>query len=112
MGDFFKSEIVREELTEINALQEELYSDMASFNVLDRDDRMEHIEKLTTLLEKQRLMYTRLSLSDDPDAKKLKDQLQKSVTMMGFPEGTDIQVLFSGMENTIDKLKQFVDYHS
>jgi len=110
MGDFFKSEIVREELTEINALQEELYSDMTSFNVLDRDDRMDHIEKLTTLLEKQRLMYTRLSLSDDPDAKKLKDQLQKSVTMMGFPEGTDIQVLFSGMENTIDKLKQFVDY--
>ena len=110
MSDFFKSEIVREELKEINALQEELYSDMASFNVLDRDDRMEHIEKLTTLLEKQRLMYTRLSLSDDPDAKKLKDQLQKSVTMMGFPEGTDIQVLFSGMENTIDKLKQFVDY--
>ena len=112
MGDFFKSEIVQEELTEINALQEELYSDMTSFNVLDRDDRMEHIEKLTTLLEKQRLMYTRLSLSDDPDAKKLKDQLQKSVTMMGFPEGTDIQVLFSGMENTIDKLKQFVDYQS
>ena len=110
MSDFFKSEIVREELKEINALQEELYSDMASFNVLDRDDRMEHIEKLTTLLEKQRLMYTRLSLSDDPDAKKLKDQLQKSVTMMGFPEGTDMQVLFSGMENTIDKLKQFVDY--
>ena len=112
MSDFFKSEIVREELKEINALQEELYSDMTSFNVLDRDDRMEHIEKLTTLLEKQRLMYTRLSLSDDPDAKKLKDQLQKSVTMMGFPEGTDIQVLFSGMENTIDKLKQFVDYQS
>ena len=112
MSDFFKSEIVREELKKINALQEELYSDMASFNVLDRDDRLEHIDKLVTLLEKQRLMYTRLSLSDDPDAKKLKDQLQKSVTMMGFPEGTDIQVLFSGMENTIDKLKQFVDYQS
>ena len=112
MSNFFKSEIVREELKEINALQEELYSDMTSFNVLDRDDRLEHIDKLVTLLEKQRLMYTRLSLSDDPDAKKLKDQLQKSVTMMGFPEGTDIQVLFSGMENTIDKLKQFVDYQS
>ena len=112
MSDFFKSEIVREELKEINALQEELYSDMTSFNVLDRDDRLEHIDKLVTLLEKQRLMYTRLSLSDDPDAMKLKDQLQKSVTMMGFPEGTDMQVLFSGMENTIDKLKQFVDYQS
>jgi len=112
MGEFFKSEIVIEELKEINTLQEELYSDMASFNVLDRDDRLEHIDKLVTLLEKQRLMYTRLSLSDDPDAMKLKDQLQKSVTMMGFPEGTDMQVLFSGMENTIDKLKQFVDYQS
>ena len=109
MGDFFKSEIVREELTEINALQEELYSDMTSFNVLDRDDRMEHIEKLTRLLELQRMMYTRVSLSEDPEAKAMKKQLEQSVTMLGFPEGTDISVLFDGMRNTIQSLKDRID---
>ena len=64
---------------------------------------------LSILLEKQRVMYTRLSLSDDPDAVKMKEQLEKSVELMGFPAGTDISVLFSGMTQTIEKLKQVVD---
>ena len=65
--------------------------------------------KLTDLLEKQRVMYTRLSLSEDEEAKALKKQLEMSVVMLGFPEGTDISVLFSGMKQTIEKLKQYVD---
>ena len=110
MGEFFKSEIVREELEEINELQTELYSNMVNMTQLaNLEDKQEHIEKLTTLLEKQRLMYTRLSLSDDPDAKKLKKQLEQSVTMLGFPEGTDISVLFDGMKNTIENLKDGID---
>ena len=55
-------------------------------------------------------MYTRLSLSDDPDAMKMKKQLEKSVELMGFPAGTDISVLFNGMTETIEKLRQVVDY--
>ena len=67
MSDFFESEIVREELQEINELQEEIYGKMMNLSQLSTsEDRKEHVEKLTTLLEKQRLMYTRLSLSDDP----------------------------------------------
>ena len=54
-------------------------------------------------------MYTRLALSDDPEAKKLKKQLEDSVQLMGFPQGTDIQVLFDGMKQTIDNLSQHVD---
>ena len=54
-------------------------------------------------------MYTRLSLSEDDEAKKLKKQLQQSVEVMGFPPGTDIHVLFSGMTQTIEKLRQYVD---
>ena len=54
-------------------------------------------------------MYTRLSLSQDDEAKKLKEQLQQSVQVMGFPPGTDINVLFSGMTQTIEKLRQYVD---
>jgi len=44
------------------------------------------------------------------NAEKRKKQLEKSVELMGFPSGTDISVLFAGMTQTIDKLKQVVDY--
>ena len=109
MTDFFESEIVQDELREINKLQETVYGDLNQFPSLSQEERKEHIDKLTELLERQRVMYTRLSLSDDPEAKKLKEQLQQSVMAMGFPKGTDIQVLFSGMTQTIETLKQYVD---
>ncbi len=109
MTDFFDSEIVQDELREINDLQTEIYGDLTEFQTLSPDDKKEHIEKLCDLLEKQRVMYTRLSLSDDPKAKELKEQLQQSVQMLGFPAGTDVQMLFNGMSQTIESLRQQVD---
>ena len=110
MSDFFKSNIVREELEDINRLQAVIYEDSQNYVSLNRDEKVEHIENLTELLEKQRVMYTRLSLSDDPNAKKMKAELEKSVILLGFPAGTDISVLFSGMSQTIESLKQGIDY--
>ena len=109
MSEFFDSEIVQDELREINDLQQEIYGDLTEFPTLPDEKKKEHILKLTELLEKQRVMYTRLSLSEDEEAKALKKQLEQSVVMMGFPEGTDIQILFSGMRQTIETLKQYVD---
>ena len=109
MSEFFDSEIVQDELREINDLQQEIYGDLTDFPTLPDEKKKEHILKLTDLLERQRVMYTRLSLSEDPEAKALKKQLEMSVVMMGFPEGTDISILFSGMQQTIEKLRQYVD---
>tara|TARA_R100000458_G_C8170655_1_gene171267 strand:- start:183 stop:512 length:330 start_codon:yes stop_codon:yes gene_type:complete len=109
MSEFFQSEIVREELEEINELQQEIYGKIMNITNLSNEDKVEHIEKLKVLLDKQRVMYTRLALSDDPEAKKLKKQLEDSVQLMGFPAGTDIQVLFDGMKQTIDNLSQRID---
>ena len=107
MSKFFDSEIIQEELEEINDLQKEVYQ--KAFQRMNREDQKEHVELLIELLEKQKIMYTRLSLSDDPQAVKMREQLRKSVTIMGFPEGTDINVLFDGMKKTIEKLKERVD---
>ena len=93
MSEFFESEIVQDELNEINKMQEEVYGNMMSFNDLDLDEKIEHIEHLSELLDKQKVMYTRLALSDDPQAVEMKEKLRQSVTMLGFPEGTDISVL-------------------
>ena len=110
MSDFFQSEIIREELTDINRLQEKVYKNAFSFDSMDREDQLDHIDDLSELLDKQRVMYTRLSLSEDPNAKKMKAELEKSVIVLGFPAGTDISVLFSGMSQTIEALKQGIDY--
>ena len=110
MSDFFKSEIIRDELMAINRLQESIYKNAFSFDEMDREDQLDHIDDLTELLDKQRVMYTRLSLSDDPNAKRMKGELEKSVQLLGFPKGTDISVLFSGMNQTIESLKSKIDY--
>jgi hypothetical protein len=54
-------------------------------------------------------MYTRLSLSDDPQAVEMKENLRKSVITMGFPPGTDLNMLFNSMKETIDSLKNQID---
>ena len=78
MSDFFDSEIIQEELAEINRLQEEIYGTLLSFSDMEKDERMENVEKLQTLLNKQQIMYTRLSLSDDPQAVEMKENLRRS----------------------------------
>ena len=109
MSSFFDSEIIQEELQEINSLQEEIYGTLLTFSAMDRDSKLENVEKLATLLEKQRVMYTRLSLSDDPKAIEMKENLRKSVALMGFPPETDLNLLFDSMNKTIESLKDYID---
>jgi hypothetical protein len=109
MSNFFDSEIIQEELKEINTLQEEIYGSLLAFSSMDRDARIDKVDKLAMLLEKQRVMYTRLSLSDDPQAVEMKENLRKSVAMMGFPPETDLNLLFDSMNKTIESLKDHID---
>ena len=76
---------------------------------MDRDARIDKVDKLAKLLEKQRVMYTWLSLSDDPKAVEMKENLRKSVAMMGFPPETDLNLLFDSMNKTIESLKDYID---
>ena len=109
MTNFFDSDIVREALEEIHDLQSSLYKNVFMFEHMDIEEREEHIDKLSDLLEKQRIMYARLSLSDDPEAIKLKGHLQQSVALMGFPPETDMLLLFDGMQKTIENLRNKID---
>ena len=109
MSDFFDSEIIQDELKEINELQERIYGSLFNFSSMSKEDRLHHVEILSDLLEKQRVMYTRLSLSDDPKAIEMKENLRKSVAMMGFPPETDMTMLFSSMNATIEALKDYID---
>ena len=109
MSNFFESDIVRQELESINELQREVYGTAMNFPTMTREQKLEHVDKLQTLVDKQRIMWTRLSLSDDPEALTMKKHLEKSVELMGFPSGTDVSILFDGMAKTIEKLKRSTD---
>ena len=109
MSEFFKSDIIKEELNDINKIQEKIYGSLLAFGSMSREDKLEHVDLLTYLLEKQKVMYTRLSLSDDPEAVEMKENLRKSVAMMGFPPETDMQFLFNSMSATIKSLRDYID---
>ena len=65
---FFDSEIVQEEMKEIQALQNKVYSNVWTFANMNDKDKLEHIDALERLLHKQQILYQRVSLSDDPQS--------------------------------------------
>ena len=54
-------------------------------------------------------MYTRMTLSDDPQALETKKRLQKSVEMMGFNAAADLNTIFNTMNATIESLVAYLD---
>ena len=109
---FFESDVVREEMTEIMELQEDVYNRIFQFPQMETDDKIEHVEKLERLLEKQRIMYTRLSLSDDPDAKIMKANITKAATMMGMPKDIDMNLVWKNMNQVIGAMRSQIDSSS
>ena len=106
---FFDSEVVRAEMTEIQELQEEVYSNVFKFPSMDKEEKKFHVALLEKLLDKQKVLYTRLSLSDDPEAKMMKSRIVESATMMGLPKDVDISVIFSNMGQMLDAMKRQID---
>ena len=106
---FFDSDVVRAEMAEISELQEDIYGNVFKFTSMDKEEKLFHVQMLERLLEKQKVLYTRLSLSDDPEAKVMKDRILESAVMMGLPKGTDMNVIFNNMSQMLDVMKQQID---
>jgi len=109
---FFKSEVVRAEMAEINELQEEVYGNVFKFQNMSNEDKAYHVNILERLIEKQKVMYTRLSLSDDPDAKKMKNDIIQSASMMGLPKGTDMNLVWDNMNKMVKIMRKEIDKQS
>ena len=109
---FFDSEVVRAEMTEIQELQEEVYDNVFKFPRMSKEDQRYHVSILERLLDKQRVLYTRLSLSDDPAAKKMKKEVEEGARKMGLPSNVDMNILFANMNNMVEMMKNEIDKES
>ena len=103
---FFDSEIVRSEMAEIHELQEDVYENFMRFPYMNNADRAHHIDQLSKLLEKQKIVYERLSLSEDPDAKEMKENIMQSAKSMGLPANVDVARMFDQMSEVISMMKE------
>ena len=106
---FFQSDVVRAEMVEISELQEEVYSNVMKFHYMNDEDKIYHIELLSKLIDKQKILYARLSLSDDPEAKQMKEDICKSATIMGLPDNVDMNTVFGQMSQMVDVMKEQLD---
>jgi len=109
---FFDSDIVRAEMTEISELQEEIYRNVFKFPHMSKDEKLSHVDLLDRLLDKQKILYARLSFSDDPEAVEMRNQIIESAKMMGLQEGMDISYMFGNMEKLLETMKKEIDKQS
>ena len=106
---FFQSDVVRAELAEIQELQEEVYGALFKFQSMPKEDKQYHIDCLERLIEKQKILYTRLSLSDDPTAKQMKENILKGAKDMGLPQNVDMNLVFDDIYKMVDVMKKAID---
>ena len=106
---FFDSEIVRAEMVEINELQEEIYGSMLQFPHMSNTDKLRHVDLLEKLLDKQKVLYARLSLSDDPEAVEMKERIYNSARMMGLPPNVDMNSVLAKMSEVLNIMRQQID---
>ncbi len=108
---FFSSEVVRAEMVEISEMQEDVYANIFKFPSMTKEERLNHIDLLERLLEKQKVLYTRMSLSDDPEARQMKDRIVQSAIMMGMPPNTDMNIILNNMSKMLEVMKEQIDKH-
>ena len=109
MSGFFQSEIVRETIKEMEELQNELIEKTIMAPIMNKEQRKDHLKLMRTFLEKQKNLYFRISLSDDPEALEVKERIQEAAEFLGFDKN-NINEVFSEMENTLEKLDKTAEF--
>ena len=109
MSKFFDSEQVQDTLNDIEELQTIIQKGMMENNFVEFWQEEERLEDLEELFEKQQLMYVRMKLSDDPEAKAIVDKMRMALKDMGMPKGMTVEQLFDQMKITIKNLRRALD---
>ena len=109
MSDFFDSEIVQKEIDIISALQKRVYQSTLQYLMYNYEEKKHHIQLVKDLLDKQKILHTRLSLSDDPDAKRLIEKLFVESKRLGMPSHMTMREIFDHLETELLKLEELLD---
>ena len=98
---FFQSEVVQKELTQMQDLYMEINKMGLMLNV---SQKREQLVKMLRLIELQQTMYMRVTLSEDPEAKKLVDQVKNAAAMLGMPKEEIGPQFYDKLKDNVNKM--------
>ena len=102
---FFQSELVRGDIQEMVELQQFCFRSAMNFVLLDNERRLEYFDALEKLVEKQKVFYYRIKLSDDPEAKSVCETMKQGVIMLGATPDTPIEKMFDELLDRIHVMR-------
>jgi len=102
---FFKSELVRGDIQEMIELQQFCFRSAMNFVLLDDERKMDYFEKLELLIEKQKVFYFRIKLSEDPEAISVLETMKQGIVMLGATPDTPIEQMFDELLGKVQTMK-------
>tara|TARA_Y100000385_G_scaffold216559_1_gene225517 strand:- start:99 stop:443 length:345 start_codon:yes stop_codon:yes gene_type:complete len=105
---FFDSEIVQKQIAEINESQEEIVKTIPKLPYMMKEEQIKYFDKMIDLVEKQKLFYVRLSLSDDPRANELQEEFKRAAVMLGMASDTnqDMNLIYESFKDSMYYLRR------
>ena len=98
---FFQSEVVQKELNQM----QDLYMEINRMGImLNLKQKKEQLDKMMRLIELQQTMYMRVTLSEDPEAKKLVDQVKNAAAMLGMPKEEIGPQFYDKLKDNVKKM--------
>ena len=98
---FFQSEVVQKELEQM----QDLYMEINKMGLmLNSTQKREQLDKMLRLIELQQTMFMRVTLSDDPDAKQLVNQVKNAASMLGMPPDEVGPQFYDKLKDNVHKM--------
>lgn len=100
--EFFKSEIVQEELNELQSTYTDLLKMSQDFENFDPGQKIEHINKTLELIAKQKVFYSRLEMmanyveeegDDESEVKSMKERIDMVSSIYTGGQGNLLAIL-------------------
>ena len=110
MSGFFKSDMVQDSIAELTKLQQQLVVESPYLPMMNDDQKRKHLDILKEFLEKQKLFFFRISLSDDEEAIEMKERLMDAAKMFGVDDEIDcMDAFFKKLDSTIKDLESSIE---
>lgn len=109
MSDFFESDLVIQSMEELAEMQQDLIRQVLYVPYMTREQKQEHLQLMKDFLEKQKNLFFRMSLSDDPEAQRIKTEIIESAQMFGVVKDTNTEDFFKALEKTIEGLAKMIE---
>jgi hypothetical protein len=108
-SNLFSSEIVREETERMHQLYLSIANRMYSFEKMTKEDKQQMFTDMELLIEKQKVLYTRVMLSEDDDSQLVKDNFRAAAKQMGIPTNQMGPEIFDLAQKAVDSLRETFD---